>query len=370
MEVADRVIIGAGIFGLYFALECAKRNQSVVVLEYEDEAFTRASYVNQSRIHNGYHYPRSLATAAKTASYFDRFVHDFEFCIRAPYKNIYATSDHFSWVNSAQFYKFCQSLKLPVREIDPGLYLQEGKCDGAFETMEYSFDTLKLKSYFLEQLGKFTNCRILYGCRIDTIQKSHPDYLIEMASGIKISTGFVLNASYASLNQVLKLADLPSFDVKYELCEIILCQVSPTLREVGITLMDGPFFSLIPFGQSQFHALSSVAYTPHKASNTTLPEFDCQPGTNCSPIQLQNCNQCPNKPTTHWPAMHQHVKKYLRADFDLAYVSSLFAVKAILQGAEMDDARPTVIQKHSDTPNFYSVLSGKINTIYDLDELI
>jgi hypothetical protein len=32
--------------------------------------------------------------------------------------------------------------------------------------------------------------------------------------------------------------------------------------------------------------------------------------------------------------------------------------------------RPTVVRKVSEKPTFVSVLSGKINTVYDLDEVL
>ena len=45
-------------------------------------------------------------------------------------------------------------------------------------------------------------------------------------------------------------------------------------------------------------------------------------------------------------------------------------MKPILMESEIDDSRPTVIKKFSDKPTFISVLSGKINTVYDLDEFL
>ena len=38
--------------------------------------------------------------------------------------------------------------------------------------------------------------------------------------------------------------------------------------------------------------------------------------------------------------------------------------------SEIDDSRPTVIKQYSEKPYFYTVLSGKINTIYDLEEIL
>lgn len=45
-------------------------------------------------------------------------------------------------------------------------------------------------------------------------------------------------------------------------------------------------------------------------------------------------------------------------------------MKPILLASEIDDSRPTVIRQFSNEPTFVSVLSGKINTVYDLDNVL
>ena len=45
-------------------------------------------------------------------------------------------------------------------------------------------------------------------------------------------------------------------------------------------------------------------------------------------------------------------------------------MKPILLASEIDDSRPTVIKMFSTNPTFVSVLSGKINTVYDLDDIL
>ena len=62
--------------------------------------------------------------------------------------------------------------------------------------------------------------------------------------------------------------------------------------------------------------------------------------------------------------------KYLRPEFEFYYKSSLFSMKPILKTSEIDDSRPTLIKKITENPTFVSVLSGKINTVYDLDEVL
>jgi hypothetical protein len=68
--------------------------------------------------------------------------------------------------------------------------------------------------------------------------------------------------------------------------------------------------------------------------------------------------------------MSNLARKYLRDEFDFTYQNSLFSMKPILIASEIDDSRPTVIKKLRTSPIFVSVLSGKINTVYDLDDLL
>ena len=49
---------------------------------------------------------------------------------------------------------------------------------------------------------------------------------------------------------------------------------------------------------------------------------------------------------------------------------SLYTIKPILVASEIDDSRPTIIKQYSQSPDFYTVFSGKINTMYDLDEIL
>ena len=64
---ADAVVVGGGFFGCKIAIELRRRGFSHVVLcERESALMRRASYANQARVHNGYHYPRSLVTAERS----------------------------------------------------------------------------------------------------------------------------------------------------------------------------------------------------------------------------------------------------------------------------------------------------------------
>ena len=60
----------------------------------------------------------------------------------------------------------------------------------------------------------------------------------------------------------------------------------------------------------------------------------------------------------------------LNENITIEYVESLYSIKPIMQASEVDDSRPTLIKEFSAKPTFVSVLSGKINTVYDLDIIL
>lgn len=369
----DKIIIGGGLYGLYSALLCGKNGQKVIVLEYDNESFMRATYINQARVHMGYHYPRSFSTAIKSAHYFERFNRDYADCILTEFDQVYATSADFSWTNAAQFKKFCKEANIRCDEISTSKYFQNGKCDGAFLTKEYTYDAKMLRDRFLYEIEKYANIILSYNARIQNIVKDNTEYCITMEDGTEYRSGFVLNATYASVNQISAKLGYEPFKIKYELCEIILCKVSEELKNVGLTVMDGPFFSIMPFGKTGYHSLTSVTFTPHITSYEDVPTFPCQNVCDdgyCTPGQLGNCNECKAKPHTAWAYMSSLARKYMKEELKFSYEKSLFSMKPILKASEIDDSRPTVVKEFSKAPTFVSVLSGKINTVYDLDEVL
>ncbi len=369
----DRIIIGAGLYGLYSALFCCKKGQKVIVLECDDAPFKRATYINQARVHQGYHYPRSISTALKSAGYFERFNKDYAFCVNKEFDQIYATSSQYSWSDGKQFKAFCKAANIPCEELYAGNYFKEGMCDGVFRTREYTYDAMILKDYFLNELEQYGSSVVIkYGVKICSIEKGNETYVIRTEEGESYESAFVLNSTYAGTNQILEMAGFEKFGIKYELCEIILCDVNEKLKGVGFTVMDGPFFSIMPFGKTGLHSLTSVTFTPHTTSYDPVPTFSCQAESKgfCTTKRLGNCNDCPAKPVTAFPYMANLARKYMLDDYRFEYRNSLFSMKPILMSSEIDDSRPTVIREYSKNPTFVGVLSGKINTVYDLDEVL
>ena len=378
----DKIILGAGIYGLYSAIKCGERGERILVLENDSTPFGRATYINQARVHMGYHYPRSLSTAIKSANYYHRFHEDFGFAIHDKFMQIYATSASFSWTNADAFLRFCNAAGIKCEEISPKTYFKPGTCDGAFLTEEDTYDAHIIRDYYVERIKEIKGITLVFNSRLDRIVKDSDFIMVEYHVGderFSSSSKFLLNATYASTNQIIekienraekKNDDLYKFKIKYEQCEIVLCNVNERLKGIGLTVMDGPFFSIMPFGKTPYHSLTSVTFTPHVTSYDDLPQFACQNGTACSPQQLGNCNECTHKPISAWEHMSHLARKYMRSELEFKYHGSLYSIKPILKSSEVDDSRPTAIRINATEPTIISVLSGKINTVYDLDEYL
>ncbi|HEY7774372.1 MAG TPA: FAD-dependent oxidoreductase, partial [Marinagarivorans sp.] len=105
----DAIIIGGGFYGCSIAIYLAqkKRFKNILVIEQEPKIMQRASYTNQARIHNGYHYPRSFTTAYRSRINLPRFVKYWPDAVVNDFDKLYAIPRTGSKVTSKQFLRFC-----------------------------------------------------------------------------------------------------------------------------------------------------------------------------------------------------------------------------------------------------------------------
>jgi glycine/D-amino acid oxidase-like deaminating enzyme len=367
----DRLVVGAGLFGLYGAYPLARRGLRVALLDADDAPMMRASQVNQARVHNGYHYPRSLTTALSSAKYYDRFTRDYAECINDRFDKIYAIARAQSYISPEGFERFCARAGIRCDAVDPAPWFAPGTVTATYRTDEYSFDAPRLRRALCAKLAEQPAVSWYQPARIGSVERDADGFTIRLLDGRELRAAGVLNASYAGTNQVLRMLGEEPLPLKYELCEIILTTVGESLAGVGLTVMDGEYFSLMPYGRSGHHSLTAVGYTPHRTSRDVTPRFVCQERNhNCNDDALDNCSFCPQAPSTAWSYTSELARRYLGWDHEIRYAESLFSVKTVLSRAEIDDARPTLVVQHSTKPWVMSVLSGKIATIYDLEDFL
>lgn len=349
----DAAIIGGGFFGCCLALSMARRFPRVLILERETELLTRASFVNQARVHNGYHYPRSMITALRSAFNYRRFVVDFEDCIGPSFLQVYAIARGASQVNAYQYRKFCEHVGIPLRPVPERVarLLNRDLIEDAFCTEECAFDALRLRARLraaIEQAG----IEVIYGAEAERVCAGPAESLrIQLSGPSEIAAARVYNCTYSQINQLLVRSSLEPLPLKHEITELALIQVPPSLADVGITVMDGPFFSTMPFPALGLHSLSHVTYTPHESWNgltqARRPPEDARLPSKCI-------------------FMLKDAARYVPALQFARYERSLFETKTVLLRNEIDDGRPILCRPNYGLKNFCVVLGAKIDNIYDV----
>ncbi len=114
----------------------------------------RASYVNQARIHNGYHYPRSLSTAERSHRNFERFLRDYESAIDLDMEKVYAIAFG-SRVNASQYERFCATVGIPCRSAPTRLsrLLDSNLIEATFLTREFAFNAQAMAEILAHRLA-------------------------------------------------------------------------------------------------------------------------------------------------------------------------------------------------------------------------
>jgi glycine/D-amino acid oxidase-like deaminating enzyme len=354
----DWIIIGAGIFGLYASIILGRRKQKVIVLEKEATAFTQASFINQARVHNGYHYPRSYSTAEKTQEYFRKFADEFNFAINKSFKKIYAIARNQSYVSAADFQRFCSNVGIKCDEVDLGDLMNPTEIEASFEVEEYAFDAKLVSNNLLAEIERLDGVQVKYNSEVVLAEKETDHYKVKTKADDTFRSANVINASYANINKLNIMFGYKPLPIKFEVCELDICQPPKQLKNYGVTVMDGPFFSCMPFGHTGYHTLSSVTYTPHTAARDhNFPQ--------AYPILEKDIEK-----RSHWREMLQVAKKYVPVIEKAKLIKPMYTIKSVLDNSEVDDSRPTLIKKYSQNPGYYVVFSGKINTIYDLHSIL
>lgn len=359
----DAIIIGGGFYGAAIAIYLAKQRglKRIALVERESALLTRASYNNQARVHNGYHYPRSFTTAYRSRVNSPKFLRDWPDAVKQDFTSLYAIARRNSKVTANQFERFCRQIGAKIQPADTKLraLFEPRLIEDVFLVEEYGFDCMKLASWAEHELKE---CGVQIRFRTcATAISNGPEGTLRVAVQSDreveelISCRYLFNCSYSGLNQFT--GDFPGTrtGLKQEITEMALMHAPPALEGLGITVMDGPFFSMMPFPARGLYTLSHVRYTPHLHWND---EQGVDP--------YQKLKQC--ECATRVDRMVRDVGRYLPAVHDGKFVGSLFEVKTVLVKNEGDDGRPILFEKHPELPGCYSILGGKIDNIYDVLE--
>lgn len=356
----DAIVIGAGFFGAVLADYLINRPgfSKVAVVEMEEGPLQRSSARNQARIHQGYHYPRSLATAEASRRSYLKFKKKWPSAVFTDFRHLYGIARHGSKVSSEQFAATMRAIGAPLRELgklESGAFFDSRRIESSYEVVEEAFDYRELASWASDALAK-PGLEVFFGQTVMAVESAREKVLVRCESGLQISSRLVFNVTYSGINGILGVGEELVGQVSHELTEMNLVSVNQELSGLAITVMDGPFFSLMPYpSRSPLKTLSHVRYTPlvreagHKHKNLyhDLEDLD--------------------RESYSFSSMIGDASRFVPALEEAELKGTVREVKTILTRSSHDDSRPILFVKHKD-PRVFSILGGKIDNVFDMIE--
>ena len=102
----DYLIIGGGLYGSYLA-SLLSRNKKVLLIDKNISLMRKASFANQTRIHEGTHYLKSMETAFASKIYSDKLKRSFPEIIVKNSEHLYIIPDQYNAINKEEFLEKC-----------------------------------------------------------------------------------------------------------------------------------------------------------------------------------------------------------------------------------------------------------------------
>ncbi|PIR41927.1 MAG: hypothetical protein COV30_01100 [Candidatus Yanofskybacteria bacterium CG10_big_fil_rev_8_21_14_0_10_37_15] len=352
-------IIGGGLFGIMAALEMSKRGFSVIIFEKEKEIMTGASLVNHTRIHMGYHYPRDKKTVIQSLRSKDPFEKFFDGSVVRKIRNYYMVAKEGSMTSHNKFLSFCKKMKLPYKVSWPsGLKILKERIAISTRVPETIFDANNARSFLLKKISQ-ENITLLTNSQVVDLDKKNGRFIVNYSSEEKKETAecaALVNATYGAINNINDMLKLPLQTFQYELCELPIVRVP--WRGLGWMIMDGPFFSAMPFGYSRNHLFYDVELSVLERTVGKFPSFKF--GVDHYNTQKGRVERF-NKYKEKW-------RPWVQGSNNWQYISSMYVTRVVLPNTEKTDTRPTIIKEL--IPGFWQVFSGKIATSVPVAEEI
>ena len=327
MAIQKIAIIGAGIFGCSIALELDKEGFEVVLFEKEDDIMLKATKNNHNRIHYGYHYPRSIETTKQSLDGMISFLSNYSEAILFGFKNYYSIAKQNSLVSASQFMEFCKEagigykIEFPDQETMNASLIAE-----SFLVEEPIYDWTKLQTIVKSKIAK-SNIKL----------KLNSDFLQS-----KESYDFLINCTYSNINEICKHMNVREFN--FNLQDVIIPIFKSNRNKIGLTVMDGPFCSVMPKGfEDNKFLLYHAKYSIIESKILHMPKLKKNADINA-----------------HVKVIMDDAMRYFPFLKDAEVIDCWRSQRAI--PVTNNDQRLSEIMTYSENSNFITVFSGKVTT--------
>jgi hypothetical protein len=335
------VVIGAGLFGCCSAIELARAGFQVVLLDREADIMQKASRVNHNRIHLGYHYLRSVETAEQSIEGLLSFLFNYGKAVENQFPNYYAIAKEGSKTTPEEFLAFCNKVGIGYDfEYPADTFLNRNALSASFKVPEPVFDYEILK----QEVGKSllnSGVDIRLNQEVQGITKK-PGGEYELIINQRVEHfDVVINATYSDFNEINHALGVPLKPLLFE--KVLIPEFEFKHNPFGLTIMDGPFCSVMPKGKQTEKFL--LYHVTHSVEQGVLSELH----PNFKPDNPSQEGLIYDQATYYMPFLAQ-VKR----------TNQFKTIRVVHKNS--DDARLTELYMYEQFENYFAILSGKIST--------
>ena len=325
MQIA---VVGGGLFGCTAAILAARAGHRVHLFEAKAGLMMGATAGTYSRLHRGFHYPRSPETGRESRQAERSFRAEYGASVIDGGRQFYVIPEEDNHVSVDQFRAFLDSEGLPSSEDD-----------GVFAVTEPRVCLAGLQ-VLVRQKVKDASIAVHLG--------THASY------ELRNDFDQIVVAAYAGLNGALFALGGEVSEYRYQVVERPVMLLPETFKDTSIVVIDGPFGCIDPLDGTPLHVIGHVTKTIH-AQNTgfgpVVPEH-------LAPLIDRGIIRDPPQ-TRFWEAV-EDLAGYIPGIAKAMHVGSSFVVRAVLAHQESTDARPTIVRKIDEQVS--TIFSGKLGT--------
>ena len=311
-------------------------------MDANEELLMEASYINQNRVHAGFHYPRSIETALESLDAYDSFEERFDECLRK-YDNYYAIASEGSLTSTDRYAEFLETLgksrNVRFDEVKSRpWFLNPDTTAAIYRVHEPVVDIDLVRAKLKKEISESHNLDVRLGTRAIRLLDNSP-FVVQTTSG-QYRGNILVNASYGNINwHNHPLA--PTVEV--QLVEMVEVNSNRTLP--GVTIMDGPFCAILPLG------LSNNRYWYYSVNYSVHARIETRSCLNFRPAFYSN-----------WDRMLEQGRQFFSFMDNLSMVQSHFTARTFMLGREIDETAARLSRVYEIEDGFYQILSGKLIT--------
>jgi len=344
------LIIGAGIHGSFLAYYLSKLNFEVIIVDQNKSICSGTSASTHNRANRGYHYPRSQTTLRECMSAYDYFKKNYnKFLIL--FKSFYCIEKN-SKIKHQKYIKIFKKNKLFFKNIKHNNYINKNLIDGIIKAEEGCFDHKKITK-FLDQNLKSKKVKKILNFKITKIFL-HKNILIIKSNLKKIeleNVNCIINSTYDNAVNILELFGIKSNkEYIYQTTEIPV--VYSKKKFPGITVMDGPFATIMPYAGKKNH------YLLYDVENSILR------------AEKKNFNTKNKIKKSNFLRIYRKIKKYVNFTETFKYKFSLYGKRPIPINCKGDDRSTKILVNNIKKYKLFTIFEGKyISAPFEMNKL-